>query len=167
MTSTERALNELRLAGLSYDAVATDPDTDISRMLGSSVAELLAVFAKQGHSGSSASMVASLFYRLVRGEVLAPLTGAGDEWMDVSESSGRPMFQNKRCFSIFATDSKGSGAYNVQGRLFINKDCAAFSTSEHSSTPVEFPCIPVTEYIREGTPEAEAFKGVFDDKAGS
>lgn len=168
MTSLDRALAELAYAGLDASEHASIADESVDRFIGQSVAELLKVFSKQGHSGASAPFVASLFYRLVRGEVLSPLTGEPQEWIDVSESyDGKPTFQNKRCFSIFAEDNHGKNAYNVQGRIFTNVKGASFSCSAHSSTPVVFPCIPVTEYIREGTPEAEEFKDVFDDEADS
>lgn len=165
MTSLERSLNELRLAGLNFviDPDEKPEDVPVAHLLGRSVAQLLNVFAEQGHSGSTAPMAASIFYRLVRGEVLSPLTGKPEEWMDVSGSSGRPCFQNKRCFAIFADDENGKNAYNIHGRIFINKNEASFSDSKHSSTPVTFPCMPITEYIREGTPEAVEFKDVFKE----
>ena len=169
MTGTERALHELQLAGLNYVIDPASPEaTREEEMVGRDVAQLLEVFQSQGHSGASSGLVAEIFYRLVRGEVLTPLTGIPEEWMDVSEASGgSPCFQNKRCFAVFAEDENGKNAYNIQGRIFVNKHGAAFSAGKFSSTPVTFPCMPVTEYIREGTPEAEEFKGVFGDEARS
>lgn len=165
LSSTDRALIELSIAGFPFNI---DPEEDpesvtIEQMIGRDVAQLLEVFRSQGHSGASASIVAGLFHRLVKGEVLTPLTGRPEEWMDVSEMYGQPMFQNKRCFAVFADDENGKNAYNVQGRIFVNKNGTAFSASKVSSTPLTFPCMPITEYIREGTPEAEEFKDVFKD----
>lgn len=169
MTSLDRARLELVIAGLDPAPSASPIEEGKNapqNWMGRDVMELLDVFAKQGHSGASAPLIANLFYRLVRGEVLTPLQGTADEWMDQTASSGgNPTFQNKRCFSIFAADASGKDAVNVAGRIFIDKNGAAFSQSKRSSTPVTFPCIPVTEYIREGTPEAEPFADVFQKDA--
>ena len=161
---TERALNELKLAGM--DPENPDQDSDYNGQVGVAVAQLLAVFQKQGHSGASAMLVANIFYRLVRGEVLSPLKGILDEWMDQSDAtSGEPCFQNKRCFSVFAKDNNGKDAYNTMGRLFVAADGTSFSNSRHSSVPINFPSIPVTEYVHEGSPEAKLYEGVFEESS--
>lgn len=164
MNMTERALNELKLAGM--DPENPDQDSDYNGQVGVAVAQLLAVFQKQGHSGASAMLVANIFYRLVRGEVLSPLKGILDEWMDQSDAtSGEPCFQNKRCFSVFAKDNNGKDAYNTMGRLFVAADGTTFSNSRHSSVPISFPSIPVTEYVHEGSPEAKLYEGVFEESS--
>ena len=161
MNMAERALNELKLAGM--DPENPNEDSDYNGQVGVAVAQLLDIFQKQGHSGASAMLVANIFYRLVRGEVLSPLKGTPDEWMDQSEASGRPCFQNKRCFSVFAKDNNGKDAYNTLGRLFVAADGSSFSNSRYSSVPISFPVIPVTEYVYEGSPEAKLYEGVFED----
>jgi hypothetical protein len=55
---------ELKKAGLF------DKDSDYGGMLGEDVSELIAVFAKQGHSGYSAMMTRELFYKLSNFEEL-------------------------------------------------------------------------------------------------
>lgn len=165
MTSYERALGELELAGL-VPAKGKLPDgIDYNGEAGKCVVQLLGMFRSQKHSGASAMLVANIFYRLVRGEVLSPLTGEETEWMELATEEGpdgNVMYQNKRCFSIFAEDMHGKNAVNVAGRVFIGADGASFTNSKYSSTPVAFPCIPTTEYVREGTEEARPFADVFD-----
>lgn len=95
---TEHAKQELQLAGLF------DKDADYDGMLATAVMELMEVFAKQGHSGSSAAMTISLFEKLARFGNLTPLTSKQDEWMDISEMSGEPMWQSKRKSSVFSKD---------------------------------------------------------------
>lgn len=92
------ARQELELAGLF------DKDSNYDGMLGEAALELVKVFAKQGHSGMSASIVTSLVEKLMRYQPLTPLTYAPDEWNDVSEASGRPMWQNKRKGTTFSVD---------------------------------------------------------------
>lgn len=92
------AETELERAGLF------DKDSDYNGMLGDAALELVKVFAKQGHSGMSASIVTSLVEKLMRYEPLTPLTYEPDEWNDVSEASGTPMWQNKRKSTTFSVD---------------------------------------------------------------
>lgn len=47
-----------------------DKDADYDGMLGDAVLELITTFAKQGHSGYSASMTRELFYKLSNFEEL-------------------------------------------------------------------------------------------------
>lgn len=90
------AQTELSLVGLY------DEDSDYGGMIGRSTEDLIRVFAMQGHSGFSASWVMDLFTKLASHESLTPLTSNPDEWVDVSEASGRPLWQNKRCPSAFS-----------------------------------------------------------------
>ncbi len=150
MSETDRMINELKLAGL-YDA-----DSDYDGMIGEAVEELLLVFQKQGHSGFSAPHVASIFQRLVSGETLTPLTGEDEEW---GETFGGGILQNKRCSYIFKEID--GGAYNIDGRIFVDKDGCSF-TNFRSRTEVVFPYSePKAEVIKEGTPEAEQYSDVF------
>lgn len=95
ITHAER---ELRLAGL------LDELSDYDGMLGNAVLELIALFAEQGHSGASAFMVAELFAKLASFETIVPLTSNPDEWNDVSEVSGEPMWQSARQPNAFSGD---------------------------------------------------------------
>lgn len=100
------ARDELARAGL-FDA-----DSDYDGMLGTSVMELINVFARQGHSGFSAGMVASIFAKLVAYEPLTPLTFDADEWEDRSEMSGAMLWQNNRQSTIFS-ELPGVSWYNL------------------------------------------------------
>lgn len=94
----EYAKNELQIAGLF------DKDSDYEGRLGEAVMELVEVFAKQGHSGFSAGQTINLFSTLAKFKPLTPITSNPDEWMDVSEMSGEPMWQSKRCPTFFSKD---------------------------------------------------------------
>ena len=105
----DHAQRELRAAGL-YDV-----GSDYDGMLGHAVEELIALFAKQGHSGFSAHQTLKIFSLLGNFKSLGPLTANPDEWMDVSEMSGRTMFQNRRMCSCFSTDG-GRTFYDIDER---------------------------------------------------
>lgn len=98
MSLREHALREVTKAGL------LDADSDYGGMLGKAVVELVEVFSKQGHSGFSAGLALSIFEKLVRYKPLTPLTSDPEEWMDVGEMSGRPIWQSMRCPSVFSRD---------------------------------------------------------------
>jgi hypothetical protein len=67
-------------------------------MVGDAVLELIRVFAAQGHSGMSASIVRSLFAKVAAWEPLGPITSAPDEWMEVSTDTWQCR-RNPSCFS--------------------------------------------------------------------
>lgn len=134
------AYNELHAAGLFGE------DSDYGGMIGDAVMELVQAFADQGHSGMSASLVIGILAKVLAYEPLSPLTGADDEWIDISEEMGgrNTLWQNKRCFRVF---KNGDGeAYDNEGRVFIDSDGYAY-TSRESRVPVTFPYTPTREYV--------------------
>lgn len=97
---------ELALAGLF------DDDSDYNGMLGNAALDIVRVFASQGHSGYSAAITADIAVRLMRYEPLTALTFEPDEWNDVSDMSGTPMWQNRRRSTTFSTDG-GRTYYDI------------------------------------------------------
>ena len=125
------AKRELELAGAG--------DTLYGEMLPEAVLELLKVFADQGHSGMSASVVRQLFNKLSDFEPLTPLTGEDDEWNEIGEN----YFQNNRCSHVFKENGR---AYDSRGKIFRDPTGATY-TSINSRVNIEFPYIPTTEYV--------------------
>lgn len=97
----KHAETELRIAGLF------DKDSDYGGMLGKAVMELIKVFAEQGHSGTSASMVSNLFNKLSRFKPLTPLTFKDDEWSEYSNGK----YQNIRNSAVFKESKSGRPYY--------------------------------------------------------
>ena len=73
---------------------------DYDGMTKDAALELLEVFARQGHSGGSASSTLALFDRLVRFQPLGPIGVSKDEWVEVDVG----LWQNKRKYSLFSTN---------------------------------------------------------------
>ena len=123
------------------------------------VLELLTVFSNEGHSGSTAPYAIDMFSRLAAFKPIAPITGEDWEWTDVSEYSGRTLYQNKRCSSVF---KHGDGtAYDIDGKVFWEwaKDedglpFKSYYTGSGSQVPVTFPYVkpkePIYEYRYSG-----------------
>lgn len=127
----EHAKTELEIAGLF------DKTGDFyNGMTGKAVMELIEVFSKQGHSGMSAPMVASIFQKLATYEPLGPITGKDEEWSEVSKytDTGKEWYQNKRCSALFK-DGKDGKAYYIDaivkrdqkgltwsGRVWLNEE---------------------------------------------
>ena len=97
------AENELRLLKESNHnrADKNDPLVAYADLIADSLAEIMEVFDKQGHSGMSASLMSGLLSRLIARVPLTPLTGAEDEWGDWEEIGREKMRQNKRYFALF------------------------------------------------------------------
>lgn len=102
----KHAKYELELAGLF------DKDSDYNGMIGEAVLELVKAFAKQGHSGFSANWTLDIFDKVARFKPLTPIGKSKDEWLDQSEASGEPMWQNKRRGSTFSRDG-GKTWYDI------------------------------------------------------
>lgn len=102
--------------------------------------ELIDVFSKQGHSGSSAPHLVGIFEKLARYEPLGPITGVADEWSEVGEG----MWQNLRCSHVFK-DSDGR-AYDIEGKIFRSPNGSCY-TNRESRVYIEFPYTPKHEYV--------------------
>lgn len=112
---TDHAKYELELAGLF------DDDSDYGGALGKSVMELVKVFAEQGHSGFSAHQTLLLFNEVANYKPLSPIGVSADEWINVSEMSNEPMWQNKRRGSTFSRDG-GKTWYDIDDPALNNGD---------------------------------------------
>jgi len=129
MTLEEHAKKELEMIG------AFDKDGPYDGMVGEAALQLIKVFASQGHSGMSASLVSDIFSKLSQYLPLSPLTGSEEEWEKVAPN----LYQNRRCSHIFKEN--GVGAYNSEGRVFREKNGNTY-LSQNSRIPVIFPHWP-------------------------
>lgn len=135
MTTTDRCIKELKLAGL------LEKDGAYDGMLGESVKELLLVFQKQGHSGYSAQATSKIFYDLIRGCPLSPLTAQKDEWIDHSDG----LKQNNRIPHVFMENGK---AYTQQGKVFSDDGGKTYFQNKDSRVYFDLPGYPPeTEYV--------------------
>jgi len=115
----QHALTELKLSGLM------DKDSDYDGMLAEAVLEIVKIFARQGHSGMSATLTIQLLEKLLKYETLTPITDSSEDWMEVSEEMmGRKgVWQSKRNPALFSEDG-GRTYYHVD-----HKDEKMFSQS--------------------------------------
>lgn len=113
---TDFARNELQIAGLF------DEDSDYDGMLGEAVIELINTFAKQGHSGFSASLVRELFSKLSNYKPLTEITNDPDQWNDIADSqSGKLGWQSRRSPSCFSEDA-GKTYWDIDEDYFFHTD---------------------------------------------
>jgi hypothetical protein len=94
MSLEEHARRELKLCG-QYDE---DPEYS------ESIIRAVREFASYGHSGGSASVAREQLHTLLAFRTLSPITDNPEEWIDQSEASGVPMWQNRRDPTFFSTD---------------------------------------------------------------
>lgn len=134
----KHAKDELTLAGYDLNQKEEDPN----KWIAESVLELIRVFAKQGHSGSSAPYCVNMFSKLAKYETITPLTGNDDEWVEVVLNN---LWQNKRNGAVFK--DKTGYAWFLDGKIFEDKDGCSY-TSGRSKIKVVFPCIPKSKYIK-------------------
>lgn len=111
MNIIEFAKNELEIAGMF------DKDSDYNGMIGDAVMELIKVFAEQGHSGYSASIVSNIFNMLSKWKPITPLSGNDDEWNRCSSVEDSPYWQNKRNSAVFKDGKEGKPYYVDAYRL--------------------------------------------------
>jgi hypothetical protein len=130
----DHAKRELKLIG------AFDKDKDFyGGMTGKAVMQLVRLFAKQGHSGMSASLVRSLFDKVARYEPISPLTGEDDEWNEIRSG----LLQNKRCSRVFKRDGV---AYDSEGIIFREPNGTCYQNI-NSRVNIIFPYTPHIEYV--------------------
>lgn len=136
-TYIEHARRELNALGYKLDGPLEDGP---NKWIMENIFELLGVFEKQGHSGSSAPYVADLFCKLAKLEPAAPLTGKDEEWVEVAEG----MWQNVRCSHVFK-DADGR-AYDIEGIVFRDPDGGCY-TNRDSRVFITFPYKPERRYV--------------------
>lgn len=107
----EHAIREMKLAGVDEDIYGD--------MTSKAVLKMIDAFESEGHSGMSASLVLSIFNRVIDFGNLTPLTNDPDEWHDHGRENGR--WQNKRNSSAFSTD-QGRSYYLVDESNWENDD---------------------------------------------
>lgn len=126
----EWAKEELSLLVKNNDSIQNEINNDII--------ELVEVFAKQGHSGFTASYTLGILNRLLSWKPITPLTGSDDEWGEVFDNESNTQ-QNKRCSSVFRKNFDNSTAYYLDGKVFSDDGGKTWFTSRDSRTPVTFP----------------------------
>ena len=143
------------------DRIGMTDDDDMNGMMRKHLLHMVKEFSEEGHSGFSASYALQCLEKLLRFKPLSPLTGEDDEWGDVSNVSGEPMFQNKRCSSIFKHGKDGE-AYDIDGKVFwewyTDKETGekhkSYYTGKERRVPVTFPDFvpykPIYEYRESG-----------------
>lgn len=94
MSLAEHARRELELCG----QYAEDPEYS------ESIIKAVEAFASYGHSGGSAACAREQLHALLGFKTLSPLTSDPAEWLDRSEMSGTPIWQNRRDPAAFSTD---------------------------------------------------------------
>ena len=153
MSLLAHAENELKAIGMLGSG------DEMNEAMSSNVLDLLKVFSEQGHSGFSASYAAGLFEKLVRFQPLAPLTGADDEWHDVSEASGKPMWQNIRASHVF---KGGDGrAYDIDAVSYREPSGSQF-TRGGARDYITFPYTPSRKVIKVDFEGAEVSDEAFE-----
>lgn len=137
MSYKEHAIQEFKAAGWMDEK--GNFNCEMQELICNQVLELLGLFSKHGHSGTTAPYAINLFKNLASFTPVIPLTGKDDEWVEISEG----VFQNKRCSHVFKEKGK---AYDIQGKVFREPDGNCY-TSSKSRVFVEFPYTPKTEYV--------------------
>lgn len=149
MSTTDMQIEELERAGLC------DKDSVYDGMLGDAVKELLRTFQGQGHSGMSAQITARIFYDLISGKPLSPITNDPTEWGLVQEEPDLKMYQNKRCPKLFWNAGEAR-PYTVDGKAFSDDGGETYVTNSDSKVYFDVPGYPPeTEYIIREAAEKE------------
>lgn len=130
----DHAKRELSLAGLDRK------DSDFDGKLAVWVIELIDVFSKQGHSGSSAQAVSDIFRQLVNWGPLSSFTDDPKEWKeetkdmlsDEQKSAGERIWQNQRVPSVFSMDA-GKTWFRIDGERRKDGSLEVYKTVDHKS----------------------------------
>lgn len=135
---TDYAKSELALIG--YDEKCEAPNSWIR----DNVLELVELFSKQGHSGSSAPQVINLFEKVASYKPLKPIMCTDDEFVEVGDLAR----QNKRCSAVFR-DSEGK-PYYIDAIIWKTQNGGCFGDSADNIRGrqyIKLPFVPKTFYI--------------------
>ena len=139
----KHAMQEFRQAGWCDEN--GNFEDEMQKLICDGVMNLLDVFDKQGHSGSSAPYTINLFKRLAMFEPITPLTGEDSEWVDISAYGSDIMYQNKRNSAVFKNGKDGQ-AYWINGVVWYTNEIdedgnsyKSYFTNKESRVNIEFP----------------------------
>jgi hypothetical protein len=118
----------LKLGYKPIEECEDDPDKWIQE----NVLELLEVFSKQGHSGSSAPYAISMFKKLANFDPIAPIMCTDDEWCDVGSMHSDDTYQNNRCSAVFKQGKDGK-PYYIDAIIWRNQNGAGYTGSSFNS----------------------------------
>ncbi len=120
-------------------------EDEMSKAMNKHILHMVKEFADEGHSGFSAGYALSVLKKLLAYKPLTPLTGEDDEWGEVAEEDGKPLFQNKRYSAVFKVGKDGQ-AYDINGKVFWEwyttedgESRKSYFTNYNSRVPVTFP----------------------------
>jgi hypothetical protein len=125
-------------------------DNEMQDLIEGNILELLEVFSKQGHSGSSAPYVVKMFSKLAMFEPISPIEDLEEEWSDVDGDS----YQNKRCSALFKEKETGK-CYYLDAIIWREENDSGWNGSAldksgkkiTSRQYVNFPFYPKTFYV--------------------
>jgi len=143
-TSYKRALRELTIPLPDWETKG-----DIDNMMFENIMELIYVFSTQGHSGFSANYATGILNKLLRHEILTPLNGTDDEWIEV----GNAVYQNIRVSNVFRDSS---GTYQYDYFVFEDENGAGYTSKESRKYIESFPYVPKHVYVPWGSTKEEA-----------
>lgn len=135
---------------LGYKPIEEYDDDDPNKWVQENVFELLEVFSKQGHSGSSAPYVVNLFKKLALYEPVAPIMCTDDEWNEVGDN----VYQNNRCSAVFKKGINGKPYYldaivwrNQNGNTYTGSSFNSKNERIYSRQTIKIPFTPKTFYV--------------------
>lgn len=96
---TTRTMSLVEHARRELEIIGEDPDTI------NGIVHVVQAFADCGHSGGSTPYAIAYLERLLRFEPLSAITDDPDEWVDRSEISGYPLWQNIRDSRAMSKDA--------------------------------------------------------------
>ena len=154
MGTYSRAIEEFEILRRSTQGKNKD-DWPIALEYEEEILALVSKFGDSGQSGASAPMVASLLVRTIEllclHKPLLPLTGDTEEWVDVSEISPCPQFQNRRDSAVFKDTEYADSVYLDAVRFQTSDRYVAFSGTVDEITSrlrvKSFPFTPKTFYL--------------------
>ena len=113
MTNTQSfAVRELDILSKSY----TDPnDRPLIEEFRDEILAICEKFGSSGQSGGSAPYVATALSHAIKKlclhEPICPVTGIDQEWVNVTDISDSPTYQNNRCSALFKNGDLGNPYY--------------------------------------------------------
>jgi len=160
--SIKHAEREFIRAG--YEPLDQEQEDGPNKWIQENVMELLEVFSKQGHSGSSAPYCIKMFSELAKFKIITPIKSA--EEFDFCGEEGRSN-QSRVISGVFQDDR---GEYYIDAVVLRTKTGGWHGNAEHLGIPrhiyVKYPFMPKTFHIdvveEEVAPDDWEFTGLVD-----
>lgn len=111
-------------------------DYNTQKAMNDAILSVVKIFSDQQFSGFTAGYAINALNKLLSFKPISVLTGEDDEWVEIGDENNKPLYQNRRCSTVFKNNEY---AYDIEGRTFSIDEGRTWFINKDSKQIIKFP----------------------------